>query len=527
MQHKSVQARRGSISSSDVEGVVPSGDSNASDESDVEKVLAKENNASVVPAAKSCPKGKSKAVMPTRKPMRSRPNGTAPAIEKPTDQTSDEDDGIDAIQSPRRRRKPRGKVLRPTVISLSSSSSSCSSQVDDEKDETERHGYVDELARRMHSGLEITSAGHESDAIVASLLASCDQSMPQGFDKCLDDIERQAKASRWSKIGEATYSEVFSIQGSDMVLKVIPLMASSEDTKAELLERSQPCDVLREMQLTSSLSSTGNTFVKLHRASVVRGKYPERLLRAWDARRREKKDQNTRPDAFDETQLFGLLLLSDGGKDLESLSFASWTKAASVFCQVTQALATAEQECEFEHRDLHWGNVVIKDVEQERHAKTSLLSFSWLTSPRRAGVQATIIDFTLSRARLQGRVTAHPFDDEAFFCGSGDIQFDVYRQMKTLTDGDWQGFHPRTNVLWLRYLLAKILDDKALAKPEHHVQEAGGGQDIDSACLELLTMTRNVLDQDMDAEPGCTILHDAASLADLLSSTLSMHDEPA
>ena len=69
------------------------------------------------------------------------------------------------------------------------------------------------------------------------------------------------------------------------------------------------------------------------------------------------------------------------------------------------------------------------------------------------GVQATLIDLGLSRMDAgdgaQG-VAVHwtPFDDEIFE-GEGDYQFDVYRIMKEVNGGDWEGFMPLTNVMVL------------------------------------------------------------------------------
>jgi hypothetical protein len=48
--------------------------------------------------------------------------------------------------------------------------------------------------------------------------------------------------------------------------------------------------------------------------------------------------------------------------------------------------------------------------------------------------------------------------DEDYFTGQGDYQFEIYRLMRTETGGRWSGFYPRTNVLWLHYLLDKCLN---------------------------------------------------------------------
>jgi len=57
------------------------------------------------------------------------------------------------------------------------------------------------------------------------------------------------------------------------------------------------------------------------------------------------------PDLFDESQRFALIVLADGGVDLESFQFDStigWKQAAGVFWQTADALARAEQWTCFE-----------------------------------------------------------------------------------------------------------------------------------------------------------------------------------
>ncbi|XP_053569208.1 serine/threonine-protein kinase haspin-like [Bombina bombina] len=85
-----------------------------------------------------------------------------------------------------------------------------------------------------------------------------------------------------------------------------------------------------------------------------------------------------------------------GGNDLESMSDQIPTVAVSrnILHQVAAALAIAEEELRFEHRDLHWGNLLIekcasKSVAYSLHGKSVNIPTS--------GYQVKIIDYTLSR----------------------------------------------------------------------------------------------------------------------------------
>ena len=42
--------------------------------------------------------------------------------------------------------------------------------------------------------------------------------------------------------------------------------------------------------------------------------------------------------------------------------------------------------------------------------------------------------------------------DTRFYIFSGDPQYDVYRQMKSASQSNWEEFHPKTNVLWIAFL---------------------------------------------------------------------------
>ena len=63
---------------------------------------------------------------------------------------------------------------------------------------------------------------------------------------------------------------------------------------------------------------------------------------------------------FQSDQYFIVFEFNDGGVDLERFQFNSMEEALSVLQQVAISLSVAEESLMFEHRDLHWGNVLIK-----------------------------------------------------------------------------------------------------------------------------------------------------------------------
>eukprot|EP00911_Craspedida_sp_UC1_P002713 UC1_evm1s1992 len=145
-------------------------------------------------------------------------------------------------------------------------------------------------------------------------------------------------------------------------------------------------------------------------------------------------------------------------------------QAHAVLQQVCAALAVAEAALEFEHRDLHISNILVKTCNEDAELEYALNGENFQVPTE--GVQASIIDFTLSRMRVPTAATAadpssedsedkvHYLDleqDAWIFDGMGDLQFDVYRKMRKITRKDWRAHRPKTNIYWLHYLLDKCL----------------------------------------------------------------------
>lgn len=123
------------------------------------------------------------------------------------------------------------------------------------------------------------------------------------------------------------------------------------------------------------------------------------------------------------------------GEDLDSQRLTA-TEAIRILKLITQYLAKAEVACEFEHRDLHAGNILIR-----RNNETG-------------EIEPTIIDFTLSRAKAQDAnvIYADLEYDHEIFEGDGDPQFDVYRDMQLAVDRNWSQYQPKTNVYWIAFI---------------------------------------------------------------------------
>ena len=136
--------------------------------------------------------------------------------------------------------------------------------------------------------------------------------------------------------------------------------------------------------------------------------------------------------------------------------------------QVAHTLAVAESNMEFEHRDLHWGNVLVKQT-KDKVAQFRLNGDLYEVDTE--GVTTNIIDFSLSRLTTEGvTIFSDKTTDPTLFTAKGkdkpggDYQFDIYRMMKAHNKEDWERFSPKTNIFWLHYMLDKMVDGVYYAK---------------------------------------------------------------
>ncbi|XP_030207066.1 flocculation protein FLO11 [Gadus morhua] len=273
------------------------------------------------------------------------------------------------------------------------------------------------------------------------------------------------RLARCLKVGEGTFGEVFSTtnaSGQTVAIKIIPVEGSKtvngepQKTFGEIL-----AEIIISKELSDLRNKTHNQtngFIGLQDLHCVQGCYPPVMLQAWDAFDQCKGSENDRPDFFEPQQLFLILEFEFGGSDLENCNgtLSSLSVAKSILHQVTAALAVAEQELCFEHRDLHWGNVLVETTKAKKGAATFLLDGTNHSLDTK-GVLVHIIDFSLSRLEIDGlTVSCDISNEEELFTGQGDYQFDIYRLMRQANGNNWNAYRPHSNVMWLHYLSGKL-----------------------------------------------------------------------
>lgn len=294
-------------------------------------------------------------------------------------------------------------------------------------------------------------------------LRRCGQQEPLSFD----EIYSESQLPNCKKIGEGVYGEVFMYKPPNeapVVLKIIPiegeLLVNGEQQKGfdEILS-----EIVISMELSDLRNGKENStdgFVNVKRVTCVKGVYPQHLLDEWEKFHdgRFSGSENDNPEIFDEDQLYIVFELCHAGIDLEAYVFKNAEEAYSIFLQVALTLAVAETKLQFEHRDLHWGNVLISKT-TKKFAEYRI-DGKVIQVPTH-GVKATIIDYTLSRMVYDGAVFYDNLakDEELFEQdGEGEYQFEIYRLMRDRVENDFRRFEPYTNLLWLHYLIDKFVD---------------------------------------------------------------------
>ncbi|XP_067625598.1 serine/threonine-protein kinase haspin homolog [Eurosta solidaginis] len=298
------------------------------------------------------------------------------------------------------------------------------------------------------------------------VLKRCNQKHPLHFDKVYSKDEMMYCV----KIGEGAYGEVFlkakskrkAFDASSTVMKVIPIEGTVEVNGEKQKTYEQ---ILSEVVISKELANLRSCvnsknitcgFVNVKQIVCVKGEYPQHLKNLWEDFDKEKCSENDHPDIFDETQIYIILELEFCGQDMESFQFQNAEQAYYALLQIVLTLAVAECAYQFEHRDLHWGNVLLLST-NAKELPFTIDNHTYVVPTK--GVKATLIDYTLSRMTVDNCCHYNDIScDEDLFTATGDYQFDIYRMMRDVLGNNWETFEPRTNIFWISYVISKMIE---------------------------------------------------------------------
>ncbi|KGQ10280.1 Serine/threonine-protein kinase haspin [Beauveria bassiana D1-5] len=320
---------------------------------------------------------------------------------------------------------------------------------------------------------------------------------------------------RIEKIAEASYAEVYRVTNDrgTSIIKVIrlnsPIKAKTKMQERAKLVDEEPHseeDINGELQISEWLADIPG-FVVYKERYVVQGKATRQLLETHQVFQRRMKRQDPgraqfypSPSRYLDDTRFLVVELGDAGIALEGWKLTTESQLWDIFFLVAVALARAEDLAMFEHRDLHEGNLCIRQAHEpsERPYRSDGRFYGY------SGLDITILDYGLSRAEDLSIDYATPVSNDlekdlSFFTSTHAPQCNVYRQMRSFLlradrvclppaehttpyakgiDGpiSWDVFAPYSNVLWLAYLYSYLVsnfkgDKKALQNFRSTTQE--------------------------------------------------------
>ncbi|KAI7167857.1 hypothetical protein KC343_g9657 [Hortaea werneckii] len=402
-----------------------------------------------------------------------------------------------------------------------------------------------------------------------------------------------------TKIAEASFGEVYRLsllsqlpgfsRADESVFKVIALTPpettlpkGKKDRKAALKKAeamSKPEDVASEVKLLQRMSSIPG-FTNFRDVRILQGRPGEPFVEAFkafnQAQKAKKKDLSIFPDpgkkaSYSEDQLWAVIEMQDAGTDLEKLiengeCTAIWN-VWDIFWQVVLTLAKGEEGAEFEHRDLHLGNICVRPAPgaatSADPASARGSGGAQIDTKKKLGftdLETTIIDYTISRCLLRSEkdgndegIAYHDLaQDPSVFEGDSteEYQYDIYRYMRgaalysdpyweppyaeTTTKhnasakpehsdeqhqpASWRSYTPITNLIWLHFILYKLLEQldwpSATKAPPRKRKPADYAVWKRANDLEhKLLRTQELLDPDVICQGDLTSCTDLVALA--------------
>lgn len=271
------------------------------------------------------------------------------------------------------------------------------------------------------------------------------------------------------KIGEGSYGEAFKFE--NLVVKIVPINGEQHEGAGQ---QKQAADVLGEVVISSMLSDLRNQefgncqssttgLAWTHDVQICQGEYCPELIAEWNRWNDVFESENDPVDSFPPNQLYIIFVIENGGQDLSTFDLRNFNEAKSVLLQTALACAVGEEALQFEHRDLHCGNVLVKRTPDR--CTTSAMFRNQKLHIDNQGLEVVLIDFSLSRVGLDNGEVAFcdlDTDPEIFQGPKGDSQAEMYRRMKKTVQGRWENFCPKTNALWVHHLADVMLNSKKM-----------------------------------------------------------------
>ncbi|KAI5156715.1 serine/threonine-protein kinase haspin [Nematocida parisii] len=348
-------------------------------------------------------------------------------------------------------------------------------RADEEKDEKERESTWENRSKKIKSN-EINYNGIEIvDIDVASAL-SIERKKSIGGDSfmnseyILEDAGTIKEVdwcsfsflpiTRWEKLGESTFCEIYIDKKTQRVYKVVPITMKKNYVK---VQHTMVDHFIKECLVMERMNCSEYS-TKIYAWYMVNSRYPRELIeisRDW-ARRNKNQAENIIPQANNSSGLFGVIEMEYGGRELEKLDWSLMThRDVNMIEDELRKCFYVMNELQVEHRDLHQSNVLVKkNSNGEYSVKTIDYSLARAVIRKEDGDSGSItILQTNSKGIIYkaGPILYTNIDKDLSWLFEGDASTDphrsIYKKMNRTYTGSnrWRNPGP-SNTFWMNYL---------------------------------------------------------------------------
>ncbi|CAG2104587.1 unnamed protein product [Medioppia subpectinata] len=268
----------------------------------------------------------------------------------------------------------------------------------------------------------------EDDFNRKSLLKFCEQNSIQSFE----EVFNQSLYRDIYRFDYGTYAELFTAIDNNInekvVLKVIRVVSSDLKSRINGVKFHSIAlfkEVHSECQISAALSNlrTGpkfrtNCYPRVYSKYLLDGDIPHYFLK-------EKAFDGFKPIRNDVFEDYASIPREYANKTITA------SQVLSVIKQVIIGLAVAEGAVELEHRDLHESNILIQETSE---MDIQFIHNSKCYSIESHGLEATIIDTTFSRIKLNDSVFYKDLSSIMTFDEKLTLQDKAYKSMKPMEE---------------------------------------------------------------------------------------------
>lgn len=166
--------------------------------------------------------------------------------------------------------------------------------------------------------------------------------------------DKVAAAFMVVKVGEGSYGEVFKLEsrtqqsqiaGRDSILKLVPLRSKGNQSNSHMSLNA----LIHEVQMLKLMDPIPG-FTRFRDLTVLQGPYPPSFTDTFNEYKAvEANDSRSDlPSRYPDKQLWVLIEMDDGGRDLETLKAPSIYQIFDIFWLICCSLSYAEEQVEFE-----------------------------------------------------------------------------------------------------------------------------------------------------------------------------------